>query len=859
MASIIETTAISLRKGNTESNLSFCGILGELVADLGVDGTGTDPNTTLRLHNGVITGGVPMCRADLLNISTSQLAVGRDSIGMAGEKNLAYADLSNLESSEDAATINNLVNIMKGYGLATTEETDTKLATKANKNFSNIDTADLATGQGTSGKHAGKDLAYYDMTNVNSTALTDGTNDLGPVLARADTVNLNTANLVDSSIHNNEPAGNKPLMYKDMSNVLSDDLYAALFETHKDALHIEQTTNKLPSYFDPETGLPLDPSEISADAYPTANAVTAYTEWAIENGSFMQTDINNATSYDPLYSNYKVPLTVPSNSEGDDAYIIHPNNSGPYKYLVGEDGIVDGGSGFEVGHLYTNFVDVSMTTVYNTGNYNQKDKLKVYIESVNNSGIPTSVTIWQNYGVEDLSTYTSITIKDNANNTVTIPLTSTADSTHTGFYKYTAGTPSTTAASCDFKEQDVIAIEESIELNQLFWVLVKEVGNGGTITDCEFYPTISAHYVDISDPEVIAKFDPVVVSSPASGSTNASISFMCKLFVSSIGGAGLAKTDLSNLLGMSDIEAEKAKGTPWRAVIYEAIPSVSNASIDEIQYTNLASNGTVYDALTDAYNKTMGAAAGRETGGALTDVATYVKRTLDQYALSDTYRGQVLYYLENDTNMPTTRPGGAALQVNDQVLLKTKSGIVGMRPYLATWDGSTWTYEPFVSQDSAQSNGDYVYCLDLGTWDTENYHNASGNITWNHRTQSLDIAPDHDNVPDEVTIIKDNNTGKISIAPFYVPSPEFFNGDGSTYEFTLNANNCPDGKVPFDVYVDGVFQYPTVAYTFNTSTRKITFTNSFAPRTGTKNVAVIYRGIIFGTGNNAGPINGHHT
>lgn len=856
MASIIETTAISLRKGNTESNLSFCGILGELVADLGVDGTGTDPNTTLRLHNGVITGGIPMCRADLLNISTSQLAVGRDSIGMAGEKNLAYADLSNLESSEDAATINNLVNIMKDYGLATTEETDNKLALKANKNFSNIDTADLATGQGLAGKHSGKDLAYYDMTNVNSTALTDGTNDLGPVLARADTVNINTANLVDSSIHNNEPAGNKALMYKDMSNVLSDDLYTALFETHKDALHIEQTTNKISSYFDPETGLPLDPSEISANAYPTANAVTAYTAWAIENGSFMQTDMNNAASYDPLYSNYKVPLTVPSNSEGDDAYTIHPNNNGPYKYLIGEDGIVNGGSGFEVGHLYTNFVDVSMTTVYDTDNYNQKDKLKVYIESVNSQGIPTSVTIWQNYGVEDLSTYTSITIKDNANNTVTIPLTSTVDSTHTGFYKYTAGTPSTTATSCDFKEQDVITIEENIELNQLFWVLVKEVGNGGAITDCEFYPTISAHYIDISDPAIIAKFDPVVVSSPASGSTNASISFMCKLFVSSIGGAGLAKTDLSNLLGMSDIEAEKAKGTPWRAVIYEAVPSVSNSSIDEIQYTNLASNGTVYDALTDAYNKTMGAAAGRETGGALTDVATYVKRTIDQYALSDTYRGQVDLYIATASDLPST----SGLASGYVVLVRNRNASTNKDdPKLYTWNGSSWTNEPFVDTTSASANGDYVYCLDLGNWDTTPYYDVPGNLTWNHSTQRLDVAPDQYNAPDEVTIKKDPSTGKISIAPFYVPSPEFFNGDGSTTYFTLNANNCPDGKVPFDVYVDGVFQYPTIAYNFNTSNRRITFTNNFAPRTGTKNVAVIYRGIIFGTGSNAGPINGHHT
>ena len=187
MASIIETTAISLRKGNTEANLSFCGILGECVADLGIDGTGTDPNTTLRLHNAVITGGIPMCRADLLNISTSQLAVGRDLLGMANEKNLAYADLSNLEASEDISTKNKIVQTFSNYGLATEEDTDTKLATKANKNFSNIDTIDLATGEGETGKHSGKNLAYADGSNIN------------------------TAGLVDTTLHNNSPVGNKPL------------------------------------------------------------------------------------------------------------------------------------------------------------------------------------------------------------------------------------------------------------------------------------------------------------------------------------------------------------------------------------------------------------------------------------------------------------------------------------------------------------------------------------------------------------------------------------------------------------------------------------------------------------------------
>ena len=78
MASIQETTSIQLRKGNTAENLAFTGAIAEVSADLGADSTGTDINTTLRLHNGVIPGGIPMARADLTNVTTKTLASSRD-------------------------------------------------------------------------------------------------------------------------------------------------------------------------------------------------------------------------------------------------------------------------------------------------------------------------------------------------------------------------------------------------------------------------------------------------------------------------------------------------------------------------------------------------------------------------------------------------------------------------------------------------------------------------------------------------------------------------------------------------------------------------------------------------------------
>lgn len=812
MASIIETTAVSLRKGNTEANQAFTGLLGEVTMDEGIDGTGTDPITTIRLHNGVIAGGIPMCRADLLNISTSQLAVGRDMLGMAGEKNLAYADLSNLISSEDAAVRTNLVNIMKDYGLATTEETDTKLALKANVNMSNVDTASLATSAG----HAGKNLAYYDMTNVNSTALTDGSNKLGPVLAKADTSNINTANLVNDSIHNNKPAGNKALMYKDMTNVLSNDLYTALFETHGAALHIEQTTNKLSSYFNPTTGKPLNPSDISANAYPTASAVAAYTTWAIENGSFMRTDLNNATSYEPLYANYGVKLSIPKDDQGQPEYTIESNHINPYKYEVGAGGIITAGSGYVAGRLYTNFVDVSMTTIYNTGNYNQKDRLKVMVTAVDKNGIPTSAIFWQGYGVNNLGSTFTLHLEDDNNKSVVLNCKCTVydSGLHPGVYAYTVNSISKgSLASAGFKANTVYAPQEEVLVNQLFWVAVDAVNGSGGITKCHFLPELSAHYLDAS----IAAFNPV---RPQGTSSLAEVSFTCTTIMPEIGGAGLAKTDLSNLLGMSQAESEKAEGTPWRAIAYEEIPGLNVAEADTIQYMTLASNGTVHDALKSAESTIH------------TWAETRIDEKISQYALSDTYRGQVNLFVATENDLPTTGlTAGYKVMVNNY----NNTGV----PHIYTRGASSWTHEAFIDKTSKAANGDYVYCLDLG----EAYHHVPGNLTWNYNEQDLDIAADKYNEPDNVTIIKDESTGVLKLGNFYVPAPEFFNGNGTNKVFTLNVNKCLNGTVPFDVYVDGVFQYPNVAYTFVASTRKITL--DFAPQTGTKNVAVIYRGVVF--------------
>ena len=798
MASIIKTTAISLRKGDSEANRSFTGILGELVADLGADGTGTDINTTLRLHNGVLQGGIPMCRADFLNISTRQLAVGRNNLGMTGEKNLAYADLSNLETLTDSTAIQLVLNTLAGYGLAKKSYVDAELLKKANVDFSNIDTSDLASdGHG----HAGKNLAYADTSNVNTADLTSSTIHTGTdgdkPLAYADASNLDTTNLEDR------------LAKIDLTNVTKLSLENALWNTQTQPdgnVDPERTQNKTNA----------DLHTISdANKYPTVPAVKNYVEYEIENAGYLKRDYSNTETYDLLYSNFGAK--DPQNNNYNVLYLADKSD---YNY---PSGIVQAGSGFTQNKLY---IDTNNTILDASGT--QSDTLKVRITEVSAEGIPTDAEFYQPKGKENIGSGTKQLKMGNS--TVNITYTSTA--LGDGFYAYTLTniTPVSVAAG-DFVQNSIVEVTPKVPLTQLLWLNVNTIDGSGAITRYSFYPTTGTMEINSG----------TYTFAPESG-TSAKV----KLKVSSVQQGGqLLKTDLSNLLGMTDEDRRAGEGNAWRINAEESIPTiqVQEAALPDNIETTMATQGQVWELAYDAYNKTMGQAAGREAGGALTDVATYVKRTLDQYALSDTYRGQVLYYLPDETSIPTTRPSGAALENGDQVLLKQKSDILGGRPYIGTWNGSTWTFTPFVNESSAQSNGDYVYCLDLGTWDTENYYNAPGNITWNARVTpgKLDIAPDHDNVPDGISIIKDPVTGQIKLGEYYVPAPEYFTGANTTTQtFTLQNNST--GSVPFDLYVSGVFQYPNT-YSYNPTTRQITI--NFKAEQVQNNIVVIYRGIVF--------------
>lgn len=264
MASIIETRAVSFRKGDTQANLNFLGVQGEIVVDLGYKYNGiqygTDSNATIRLHNSINRGGIPMARADFLNVSTEALAEHR---GFLGDKNLAYADLSNLEELESTSAIaSNIVKVFNTYGLAKTSYVDSEVNRRALVNMSNVNTVNLATSTG----HGGKNLAYADMSNVSTVNLATSTGHAGKNLAYADTSNLDVAQLSSDS------KGDAALALKNMSNVDGNAIYGRIVNA---GYRLEETTNKI-------TTIPGTDTTIDANKYPTANAVRNYVETRIE-------------------------------------------------------------------------------------------------------------------------------------------------------------------------------------------------------------------------------------------------------------------------------------------------------------------------------------------------------------------------------------------------------------------------------------------------------------------------------------------------------------------------------------------------------------------------------------------------
>lgn len=316
MASVVQTTAVALRRGNTVANETFTGVQGELVVDLGADGTGTDLNTTLRLHNAITTGGIPMARGDMANVTSKALAENRPAIG---DKNLAYADLSNIETASNPS---NIIAVLTSYGFAQSGSIEPLLTDYAKKDMSNVNTANLATGAGQSGKHSGKNLAYADTSNINTADLVDGTKHTGTsgdkILAYADAANINTTNLTT-----NRGTGYGPVLMKnDLTNVASgvlDDLFNTTY-------NVEKQSNK-------DASIPTNSADIVSGHYPQTSAVKNYLDaalislldrmWPVGSVYSCWHDACPLEALIPGSEWEMLPDTVPEESEGSGEYYIN--------------------------------------------------------------------------------------------------------------------------------------------------------------------------------------------------------------------------------------------------------------------------------------------------------------------------------------------------------------------------------------------------------------------------------------------------------------------------------------------------------------------------------------------------------
>lgn len=582
MASVVETKAVALRRGNHSENLAFTGVQGEVTADLGKDNLGTDINTTVRLHNGITKGGIPMARADLLNVSSKVLAENRPLID---DSNLAYADLSNLEKSTNQSTKNKIVSTLNEYGLAIESEVQTKLDLKANANMSNVSTVDLATGAGVQGKHQGENLAYANTSNINTKDL--ATNTYHPStdpenkpLAYADTSNINTSSLANATIHDSQD-GNKPLAYYDFSNTNTNNLTITTGRPSGmsgPALAKSDLSNVDPSIlYDIISGnvdistleriynkdTVIDDTNISNGHYPETRAVVQYIE---SKAGKIQADsankyLTNVENWENLYSTY----------DGD--------------ILYREPTLIQSQTGFKVG------------VPYNTGIYLRDDPLdflSVTVSQVNRTGGITGLTMEENVGNLDISSMNPFIITSGTNVDAKFTLTSTENGD--GTYTYQIG--SITTAGSGFEVNNTLFAKSTVTDNY-YKILYRQL---------QIIPTMVANTTDAQG--TIGEITQAVcnytygatsineqsVSITSATNTTARFSIASTLYNRNPA-AGLLKVDLTNLTGMTATDEIVEGGSPWRIRHDEEIPSLSQSTIPEEQDYTIATNGNVWRAL----------------------------------------------------------------------------------------------------------------------------------------------------------------------------------------------------------------------------------------------------------------------
>lgn len=584
MASIVETKAVALRRGNHSENMAFTGVQGETVVDLGYEdlngNLGTDSNTTLRLHNGITKGGIPMARADLLNVSSEMLAENRQQIN---DRNLAYADLSNLERTDAPSVQNKIKTTMMVYGLAEEESVQTRLDGKVNLNTDNLNTSYLVSTEIHDGLEGNKPLAYADTTNINTADLANGdyhngTPEGNKPLAYEDTSNINTADLANSSIHNGEMLGNDPLAYANSSNVdttnmtlntnsrpntmsgpvlaradlanVDNDIIDHIVDTIVDIDTIERTYNK-------DSVI----NEVNAvnGHYPETKAVIQYIDSKTESNANVY--LTNILDWERLYTTSKLPVM---------------------KQTVD---VVNSQTGFE------------LQKSYNTGIYlvnDSKESLLVEVSQIDASGTILALELYGNVGSIDLTTYNPFVITSETDVNATFTITSTLNSDNT----YTYQINSITDGGSGFEEGGWYFVKSSVS-NEYFEIIYKQLeiiptalinttnqeGSIGEISKAKCYPEYNLTNIEQSS---------VTITSDTN--TTATVDIHSYVY-NNTPGAGLTKVDLTNLTGMTASDQVAEEDANWRIRHDEAIPSLSETTIPSNQDYTIATNGNVWRAL----------------------------------------------------------------------------------------------------------------------------------------------------------------------------------------------------------------------------------------------------------------------
>ena len=591
MASIVDTKAVSLRKGNHSENMAFTGVQGETVADLGYEdlngNLGTDSNTTLRLHNGITKGGIPMARADLLNVSSEMLAENRQQIN---DRNLAYADLSNIEKTEAAGVQNKIKTTMMAYGLAEEASVQRRLDNKVNLNTDNLNTSYLVSNEIHDGLNGNKPLAYADTTNINTADLVNsdyhnGTPEGNKPLGYKDTSNINTADLANSSIHNGEIVGNDPLAYANSSNVdttnltldadsrpntmsgpalaradlgnVDNDIIDHIVDTIVDKDTIERIYNK--------DGI-IDEGNLIEGHYPETKGIVQYI-----NGKVDKLETNSANRYLSNVKEWNVLY-------GD------PNASIVNREVT----VTQSGGGFRLGENYE-------TGIYLTNDETNLIYVQIFLDS--NNAIE-SLRLQGTVGNEDLTSKNPfyITSPTNVNATFTITSTRNQDDTYT----YEIG--SITSTGSGFEDKGIYVVNSSVTNNscKVIYNALEIVPTSLTnITDADRQIGEIATAVckpDYGFTAIGTQANPVNVTITSETDTTATVSII-SIPSAETSGAGLAKIDFTNLSGMEVNDQNAELNSPWRIRHDEAIPSLSETTIPTKQDYTIATNGNVWRAL----------------------------------------------------------------------------------------------------------------------------------------------------------------------------------------------------------------------------------------------------------------------